>query len=231
MNEIEQKTLVPTESVDASVHISTPTASMSRRKLLKLGTAAVPVVATLASKPALAWHCKSPSAWGSEIINPNTSLRTNAGHQSYPDETWYISNWRDNVARSSAGFGGKPWTVLCTKYPSLKDASTTTGNSFDYLKVTMAKLQLAIPGLVSTASPGAKVKDVLASGSDLQKSTLVAQLNYILLSPLGSNQMESCLPPQALQAMARGTYSPAGLNRTWDAAAIKKYLFENWIAR
>lgn len=36
----------------------------SRRRLIRLGTTAVPVVATLARRPALAWHCQSPSAWG-----------------------------------------------------------------------------------------------------------------------------------------------------------------------
>ncbi|MDO8652101.1 MAG: hypothetical protein Q7R66_07920 [Undibacterium sp.] len=231
MSEINKRTVAPAEPVDVPVQASHSVESTSRRRLIKLGSAAVPVVATLVSRPALAWHCKSPSAWGSEIINPNTSLKTNAGHQSYPDEAWYITDWRDNVARSSAGFGDKPWKVLCTKYPGLKDATTTTNGSFDYTKVTISKLLAVIPGLRSTASSNSKVKAVLTSGSDLQISTLVAQLNYILLSPLSANQIESCLSGDKLQKMALGNYSPSGLNQTWDAAKIKTYLYENWIAR
>lgn len=230
MSEINQQT-VTTDAADGSVQMVKPVASTSRRRLLKLGTAAVPVVATLASRPALAWHCKSPSAWGSEIINPNTSLKTTAGHQSYQDETWYITNWRDNVARSSAGYGAAPWAVLQSRYTRIKDASTTTSGKFDYTKVTMAKLMLAIPGLRCTASPSTLVKTILTNGSELQKSTLVAQLNYILLSPLALNQLESCLKPDALQKMASGTYTPSGLGQTWNSAKIKTYLYENWIAR
>lgn len=231
MSEINKGTVAPAESVDEPVQASHLVASTSRRRLLKLGTAAVPVVATLVSKPALAWHCKSPSAWGSEIINPNTSLKTTAGHQSYPDESWYITDWRDNVARSSAGFGDKPWTVLLGKYPGLKGPTTMTTGSFDYTKLTIGKLLSVIPGLRSTASSTDKVKLVLTSGSDLQISTLVAQLNFILLSPLSANQFEQCLSPDALQKMALGNYSPSGISQTWDASKIKTYLYENYIAR
>lgn len=222
------------ESVGSSVQNSNPVASPSRRRLIKLGSAAVPVVATLASRPALAWHCKSPSAWGSEIINPNSSLKANAGHQSYPDETWYITNWRDNVARSSAGYNGKPWDVLRSKYPAINNlpAASAIKTSLDYTKVTIAQLQAAVPGIhVAGASSSAFVKNVLNSGTDLQKSTITAQLNYLLLSPLSQNQIEMCLPTSALQKMADGTYKPAGLDQPWNASQVKTYLYENWIAR
>ena len=231
MSEVNKKTATEVHPTDNSASSSSPSASVTRRRLLKLGTVSVPVVATLASRPALAWHCKSPSAWGSEIINPNTSLQTNAGHQSYPDETWYITNWKDNVARSNVGFSGKPWDVLLSKYPALKDASTTTSGKFDYTKVTVGKLKSTIGGFASTASSSDKVVTVLASGSDLPKSTIVAQLNYILLSPLAANQIESCLSPQTLQAMANGTYSPPGSGQVWSTSQIKTYLYNNYIAR
>lgn len=235
MSEIDKHAVIQAGAVDAPAQASAHVASVSRRRLIKLGSAAVPVVATLVSRPALAWHCKSPSAWGSEIINPNTSLRTNAGHQSYPDETWYITDWRDNIARSSAGYGNKPWAVLQSKYPALKNnapPSAPIKTSLDYTLVTIAQLQAVIPGLRSAgALASAKVKTVLSTGSDLQKSTIVAQLNYILLSPLAANQLEMCLPPAALQQMADGTYKPTGTGQAWDSAKIKKYLYENWIAR
>ena len=69
-----------------------PDLASARRRMLKRGIAVSPVVLTLVSRPVLAWHCKSPSAWGSEDMNPTTSLRTNEGHNSWLDETWTIGN-------------------------------------------------------------------------------------------------------------------------------------------
>jgi hypothetical protein len=235
MSEIEKQTGTGNNEANSLVAPSMVVASSSRRRLIKLGTTAAPIVATLVSKPALAWHCKSPSAWGSEILNPKTSLATNAGHQSYPDETWYISNWCNNTARSATGNANPPWTALRSKFTALKNnapSNKTNKTSFDYTLCTMAELQAAIPGLKSAgASPSATVKSVLTSGSDLQKSTIVAQLNYLILSPLVTNQMEKCLSSNALQQMATGSYSPSGSGQTWDAAKIKKFLYDNYMAR
>lgn len=233
MAEDDKQTVPPAdESVpEPATELSAP---LARRKFIGLGVAGVPVVMTLSSKSAFAWHCKSPSAWGSEIINPTTSLKTNAGHQSYPDETWYITNWRDNVANSAAGFSAKPWAVLQSKFPALKNNSPVNSpvkKTFDYSLVTIAELMAAVPGIKSLASPSRKVKDVLTNGTSLDKSTLVGQLNYILLSPLAANEVERCLGPDALQRMAQGSYSPTGINQVWDANKITKYLYENYIAR
>ncbi|MFZ6751078.1 hypothetical protein [Undibacterium sp. Ren11W] len=235
MSEIEKQTEASNSEAKTLVAPAMAVASSSRRRLIKLGTTAAPIVATLVSKPALAWHCKSPSAWGSEILNPKTSLATNAGHQSYPDETWYISNWCDNTARSTTGNASQPWVALRAKFTALKNnapSNKTTKTSFDYKLCTIAELQAAVAGLkVAGASPSATVKSVLTSGTDLQKSTIVAQLNYLILSPLLTNQMEKCLPSSALQQMATGSYSPSGSGQTWDAAKIKKFLYDNYMAR
>lgn len=234
MADEEQQTEKLTGKHESEAAVAAMNAHLQRRKFIRLGAASVPVVMTLTSKSAFAWHCKSPSAWGSEIINPSTSLKNNAGHQSYPDETWYITNWRDNVANSASGFSSKPWDVLRSKFPGLVNnapANSKVKKSFDYTLVTISELTAAVPGLQTLASPSSKVKDVLTSGSSLNKSTLVAQLNYVLLSPLAANQLERCLAPEALQRMATGSYSPAGINQTWDASKITKYLYENYIAR
>ena len=223
MNEVNKEIVTEVIAADESVLRSSPAASVTRRRLLKLGSMAVPVVATLASRPALAWHCKSPSAWGSEIINPNTSLKTNAGHQSYPDETWYISNWANNSARN----GRNPWDELVKKYPSIKDLAKSNGK-FDYTKVTVQMLKNNILGFASNATSTATVVSVLASGSG---SPIVAQLNFILISSFAGDQMEKCVSPSALQAMAKGTYSPPGSGQTWSASQIKTYLYNNYIAR
>ncbi|SFC73239.1 hypothetical protein SAMN05216344_13618 [Polaromonas sp. OV174] len=232
MSEIDRQGDAGADVAKAPISDSHPIASPSRRRLIKLGTAAVPVVATLTSRPAFAWSCLSPSAWGSELINPNTSLKNKAGHQSYPNEAWYISDWRDNLAQSAAGYTNAPWSVLNTKYPSLYDKTTKTNGKFDYTKVTIKKLLATVPGLnAANANGQATVKEVLTSGSPLQKSAIVAQLNYLLLSPLSGNELEKCFPPGELQKMASGSYSPSGLGVTWDSTQITKYLFDNWIAR
>ena len=231
MNKFEQQAK-PVDGLQPSAAQAPLTlASPSRRRLVRLGTAVVPVVATLASRPALAWHCQSPSAWGSEQINPNTSLKTNAGHQRYPDETWYITNWRDNVARSDTGTTLVPWEKLKSVYPSIYDSTTKTSKKFDYTKVTIAKLVAVIPSIkVAGASGSALVKTVLTSGTDLQKSTIVAQLNYLLLSPYAANEIEECLAFSDLQKMADLTYQPSGQS-LWSASTIKTYLYNNYIAR
>jgi hypothetical protein len=232
MNEFDKQQDLGGEQAGVTPPVKRVGAPVSRRRLIKLGTAAVPVVATLASGPAMAWHCQSPSAWGSEQINPNTSLKTNVGHQRYIDETWYIVNWRDNTARGAVGYSNKPWAVLKSKYPTLKDATTTTSGSFDYTKVTVLKLASTVSGLhMAGANSSLTVKDVLTNGSSLQKSTIVAQLNYLLLSPLSQNELEQCLPSGELQKMASGSYSPSGIGQTWDSEKIRQYLYANWIAR
>ncbi len=215
------------KNADASAAGVAPTGvpSGSRRRLIKFGVSTVPVVVTLASRPALAWHCKSPSAWGSEIINPNTSLRTNAGHQSYPDETWYISNWADDTARSGTAYSGKPWDKFFLKYSDIK-ATVSSDSSL----VTIAMLQ-SKGFACGTADPNAKVRTLLAgSGTALQKSTIVAQLNYKCLSPYASNQMELCLSFGELTKMASGSYIPLGGGPAWNAATIVQYLSTNYMA-
>jgi len=200
----------------------------SRRRLLRQGAAVVAV--TLVSRPVLAWHCKSPSAWGSEQLNPNTSLKTNAGHNQYADETWTITNWVQNTSRN--GFG-QPWAKLKSKYPSLYDKTTKTSYQFDYTKVSVGKLfsvvsVLARPGGMSDS---AKVKDILSFGTDLQKYTIVAQLNYLLLAPLAPpNDLDRCVTLVELKEMATGVYTPPNMpNVVWGPAQIKDYLYNNWI--
>lgn len=217
-------------SVEPQVQPSAERVAHSRRRLFRQGASVVAV--TLASRPVLAWHCKSPSAWGSELINPNTSLATNAGHNAYTDETWTIANWVNNTSRN--GFG-RPWKQLKQKYPSLYDSSTKKDGAFDYTLVTVKKLFDTVAGLARPGglSDDAKVQSILSMGSDLQKYTIVAQLNYILLAPLSSpNNLDKCVTLLDLQQMASGSYSPPNMpGVTWTAQDIVDYLYANWIVR
>ena len=203
-----------------------------RRRLIKLGAATVPVVLTLASRPVLAWHCKSPSAWGSEQINPNTSLATNAGHNSYADETWTITNWRDNTARSAVGTTTVPWRKLYQAYPCLRnDTCNASAAAIPYSNVTVARLFAKVPiarpaGLTDTTT----IKTVLTSGTDFQKYIICAQLNYLLLQSL--NDMDLCITFEELKKMATGVYSPPNMPTvTWTATDIVSYLRNNWFTR
>lgn len=229
MNEIDRQPEAPSQEDNAPVQHLRPVASPSRRRLVKLGTVAVPVVATLASRSALAWHCQSPSAWGSEIINPNTSLKTNAGHQSYPDETWYISNWAGNTARTGVSWlTSKPWSRFFTLYPSIKSA--VGGNSSNVTIGMLSSIGIQVAGVGASA----KVRNVLGTGSGagtpFQKAVITAQLNFKTVSGYSQNEMESCLAFDQLQTMASGSYSPAELGVNWNQADIIRYLRENYFA-
>lgn len=210
-----------------------------RRRFLKGGASLAPVVLTLASRPVLAWHCKSPSAWGSEIINPNTSLKNNAGHASYIDETWTISNWRDNTPRTGNGLeddgvAGKPWSELLLACPGLYSDATKSKNKrnsyyFDFRKVTVAHLVAFVPGFVNPGFATTKlVKDVLSN--DAKTYALVAQLNYVVLKNVKfSNGIDDCLREGQLAQMATGTYMENG--QAWDLQKVKDYLYNNWVVR
>jgi len=229
MSDIDKQSKTSPGAPDLSGAVEQRVKSPSRRRLVRLGTAAIPVVATLASRPALAWHCRTPSAWGSEIINPNTSLKTNGAHQSYPDETWYISNWADNTPRSGVSWlTVKPWRRFFTLYPAIQTAASNDSNN-----VTIAMLG-SIGIQVAGAIPTAKVRAVLGTGAGagtpFQKAVITAQLNYKAVSGYAQNEMESCVAFESLNTMASGSYSPTGLGVNWHQTEIIQYLRENYFA-
>jgi hypothetical protein len=199
--------------------------SPARRRLIKLGTGVVPVVATLASKPALAWHCQAPSAWGSELLS--TSLAANPGHQFYGDEVWTCSNWSGNTTRS--GVSGIPWAKLCSLYPGIKNNAGT----FDYKKVTIAKLQgIGVNCAGATSTAYAYV--VLGGSVEIQKRAIAAQLNHLCLST--TTGLGQCVKFSELNSMGAygpsGTYKPSGDpgSATWATSKVNTYLKNNYIA-
>jgi len=239
MNQINKQTEVGREMAAGAIGDARPVASPARRRLIKLGTAAVPVVATLTSRPAFAWHCQSPSAWGSEIINPNTSLKTNAGHRVYADETWTITNWTTNTPRIGSGLDddgvtGKPWSELLTVSSSLYNDQTKTKNSkgryyFDFQKVTVGHLVSFVSGFVNPGfSNDTLVRNV--TSSDPKTYPLIAQLNYIVLKQVKfNNDIDMCIKDGQLADMASGTYRESG--QGWSSQKVKEYLYNNYIVR
>ena len=237
MDEISKQSGTVVDTVRAPANIEPSVSSPARRRLMKLGTAAVPVVATLASRPALAWHCQSPSAWGSEILNPNTSLKTNAGHKTYIDETWTINNWKTNTPRTavdlaSGSDAGAPWTELVRACPGLLSIGSCnpTINGKKTFKYNLVKVQDLVgcgfvnPGFASSQI----VKDI--SSADDKTYALIGQLNYAVLKLARfKNDIDMCLKDGQLTSMAGGTYTENGTH--WDLAKVKNYLYNNWIVR
>ena len=223
----------------AATDIGQDKLASSRRRLLKGGLTIAPIVMTLASRPVLAWHCKSPSAWGSEVLNPNTSLKNSAGHASYVDETWSINNWITNTPRTGYGLEddgvtGKPWSELASACTGLTSDSTLktriNGKSvFDYRKVQIKHLVKYVPGFVNPGlNPESYAKDMAASANATYM--VIAQLNYVVLKQVKfNNGIDDCLKEGQLGQMAQGTYVEHG--SAWTLAKAKDYLYNNWIVR
>lgn len=204
--------------------------SNSKRRFIRAGAATVPVLATLTSRPAHAWACKSPSAWGSTKANPNTSHKNNAGHRKYSDETWTCANWRDNSGRTAIGISGKPWDKLQSTYPSIVNSQTTTKGKFDYTKVTVGVLRSVVGIQVPTGcSTSANCRTTIGNGGFVG-CCIAAQLNFILLAPNAANDIEKCLTLSELKAMSRLAY-PSSSSARWSSQMVLSYLNENWIIR
>lgn len=202
-----------TDLHNAKGEMSDQPVANSRRRLFRQGASVVAV--TLVSRPVLAWHCKSPSAWGSELINPHTSLKTNAGHNTYADETWTITNWTNNSERAGLG---KPWSKLKARLGSPQ------GTKRSDIRLN------SVPGLTipNGLSGDYKIVDLLASGTQFQKYIVVAQLNRLLLAG-NTNGIDECLKSDDLKNMALKNYPTSGT--PWSEMDIVTYLDQNWIVK
>ena len=210
------------------------TSGVVRRDLFRKGAAVVGV--TLASRPVLAWQCKTTSAWGSELLNPTTSLKNNTtAHPKVVDEGWYVLDWSDNGTRNGAMSGvGRPWTYLKTKYPAIVNSSTKTNGVFDYSKVTVAMLATTLLVKIPTGVSGTSTaKSVFANGpQSFGAATLAAQLNFKLLSPLSDPfNHEKCVNLDQLKLMAETKFTPSVGGAAWNQTQVVDYLFLNYIIR
>lgn len=218
------------ESKEKSLDPATGNAG-ARRRLLKRGASAV--VITMASRPVLAWHCKSPSVVASEALNPDTSLaKKNSSTRVWADETWGMNEWKGNLVRRSNGNSvtewwesSKPWSVF------LQRASLT----IPYQDVTLQHLNAV--GIFPPAGMGNDpvVVNILKSSSVRlwKKRVLVAQLNLFTLTGPNSgwlsNDLDNCVTMDQLNQMATGSYVVPG--KPWGSSEISNYLYNNWMAR
>jgi len=196
--------------------------SQDRRRLLRTSLVVTPIILTLVSRPVLAWHCRSPSAWGSMQINPNTSLATNNGHKLYADETWSISQWINNTTNSATGISTAPQTYLCQKLNTKTKFSKLTIANLSGLGI-VCPYDLTNTTLLLTA---------LKSSNHFDSYTLAAQLNYALLAQ--RNGWTECISQQELQDMALGSYKTLGNNFAGCGSYknfVTTYLYNNWMVQ
>jgi len=220
-----------------------------RRRFIRLGAGSVPVGLTLTSRPVMAWHCYTTSAWGSQRasgVAAGTSvynrLESNVGTTRINgDECWYIDNWVNNTGRSGgpATYAKKPWTYI-------GDQLRTRGNYTDTDQANYAKGVLKVStvfpngGLVGYGSGSTtKCWDVIKNGvTTVPAYILIAGLNRRYADPGHKAVMSQCLKPNAytgpdqLDQMAKlGTaYVPPGQSVAWDLTAIKTYLSASYLA-
>jgi len=214
--------------------------AQSRRRLFRQGASVVAV--TLASKPVLAWHCRTPSMWGSMAMNPATSLMKNENHLSgVVDESWYIANWKDNSERQDvplaqkkpwdALFHGKPWpantAVFLTSAPSNGSyVIVSNGSSIRYVKIDSYQVSdFCIDAGISCNASGT-VKSLFSNQSTFNAHIVVAQLHEKLLPGV-----RECVDTElnlASIALANGVATINGVN--WTPEMFIDYFEANWIA-
>ena len=192
-----------------------------RRRFMMLGASSVPVALTLTSRPVLAWHCNSTSAWGSEQIRPNHSTIARNDDNELPDESWTIANWQQNTTRAGLQ---NPWAAL--------GLQTTKSNKSDYYKnYKVSQLYAPYGGIPTGLSGNDGVWDKITNGTTFQKYMLVARLNSKFVTNIRTCLKNSNHVDQ-LVLMASGRYSPTNLpGKIWNQTDIISYLNNNWIVR
>jgi hypothetical protein len=172
----------------------------ARRRLLKLGVSATPIVLTLASRSALACHCKSPSAAGSVTFNSHKPA--GAVQDGQYEGTFDISAYVHKYDYWMA-LGGTLAHTTVTKDTKLTDIPTI--------------------GTAFTSNKNTKIKDLPVG---FNRDIVTAYLN--LSNSQGVIQGE-CLTLDKLKAMTSGQYTDLTSGITFNSAQIQAYLQDNWL--
>lgn len=191
--------------------------SASRRRLIRFGASAVPVLATLTSQSALAGSCISTSAWGSDQISHSASQKArHDGYASVVNTGYTIAAWNTNDINNAA------WTAL-------KNSPNFNANGLILATLTFNQLYRRIVDKSLMRSPTLNglvgTSNVIGSlGANDSGFFLVAQLNWAV----GAKPPTQCVSDVNWKAIVAGTY-PAG--QPWDLAKIRAYLENNWIVQ
>lgn len=200
--------------------------SQRRRRFIQAG--AVPIGLTLASRPAMAWHCNTTSAWGSAVLrNGGASVQARAAAAVVNNtECWYVSNWRGNTGRGQVCGGTAPWLVLqqtSYKYKTVAQVQDL---------VTVAKL---FPGgIKNVTDTSVKVFKLLTDAPTSYAAVMcVARLNTLYAGNNVSQCVLSSSKDMLLEIAAKGPGIFKPTNSTgaaWSEDDIRLYLTKNYLA-
>ncbi|WP_431264700.1 hypothetical protein ACQ859_04030 [Roseateles chitinivorans] len=199
--------------------------SQRRRRFIQAGV--VPVGLTLASRPAMAWHCNTTSAWGSAILrNGGASVQARADAAVINNtECWYISNWANNSGRSQVRGGNAPWNYIIAQWYSGKTLAYARAN------LTVAKV---FPGGLKNVSSTSNVYNLLKNDSSgYGTMMIVARLNTLFAGNSVGQCVLSATGQDMLLQMASqgpGIFKPSNsTGAAWTQADYKNYLYSNWL--
>jgi len=212
MNQINKQTELKVEVlVDADEGVR-PVASPSRRRVIKLGAATVPVLATLTSPSALAGTCITTSAWGSDQVSQSASQAARHAIKAAEVTPGYtISAWN-----SSADGAGTPWSAFKTKY-----GITANPNSLTFRDIYTIVGNIYMRDLSSSFTSN-KVVGGLAD--NVESYFLVAMLNYVVWP---TKPPLACVTDDNWKQIVAGSYAPAG--NLWGVVESGTYVKNNHI--
>jgi len=203
--------------------------SQRRRRFIQAG--AVPIGLTLASRPAMAWHCNSTSAWGSAILRDGgASVKARAASKLVQDnECWYVTDWKNNTGRSIVCGGTLPWRFVNPKFFTSKSAT-----DYQYAKDNLKVNQLYPGGLNGVVGTTKVFTLISGSPNSYGAAMCVARLNTLFAGD-GADKIKQCTfttSGDMLDKMSKPNFKPANSSgAAWTTAEIQQYLSDNWIAR
>lgn len=208
-------------------------AALRRRRFIKLGATAVPVSMTLASRPVMAWHCNTTSAWGSAVLrNGVASTKTRATNALMADECWTRTELCANSVHAGAGSGKTPWLCIYNgKFSGQSTAGYASKDAYAQAKLLISHL---FGSLYGTPGASTNVKAYIAANpSTFATLMLVARINQLY----AGTSVAACLSSGSIDELALmasqgpGTYRPSNsTGAAWTLADIQKYLFDNYIS-
>ena len=182
-------------SAEAQSSIST------RRGLLRAGLRSSPLILTLASRPVLAWHCKTPSAHASANLSNNVQ-------QTWPDAC---------TATSTA------WLNKCNGVSPAKDACGVN------LSWPSGVTKLTPSSTLMGSGSSSSIKSKLGTGSGFEKTLITAMLNVLTgRVPLSCLTSQDIKDMWAAGNAGVGYQPSTGIS--WSKQDMVNYLHNNWIA-
>ncbi|MET0209883.1 MAG: hypothetical protein ABW220_12635 [Burkholderiaceae bacterium] len=181
---------------------------------------------TLASRPVMAWHCNTTSAWGSAVLrNGGASVQARADAAVLKNtECWTTSNWKNNSIRTEVS-NKSPWSFVVAAYYPNKSVDTAQK------KLTVNKLFPS--GLKGTSGTDNVLTLVSGDSRGFASMMLVARLNTLFAGHRVAQCTVSSNGEDMLLTMANqgvGVFKPANsTGAAWTLKNIQDYLYGNYL--